>query len=78
VLDLLDAGLPAPARGVFTTRQGGFSAPPWDSLNLAVHVDEWKNEIGSIEEWFDKIGADKIPTTLWTELDGLKARLGVK
>jgi YfiH family protein len=40
VLDLLDAGLPAPARGVFTTRQGGVSLPPWDSLNLAVHVDD--------------------------------------
>jgi YfiH family protein len=40
VLELLDAGLPAPARGVFTTRRGGVSLPPWDSLNLAVHVDD--------------------------------------
>jgi YfiH family protein len=40
VLDLLDAGLPAPARGVFTTRTGGGSLPPWDGLNLAVHVDD--------------------------------------
>jgi YfiH family protein len=40
VLDLLDADLPAPARGVFTTRQGGVSLPPWDSLNLAVHVGD--------------------------------------
>ena len=38
--DLLDAGLPAPARGVFTTRQGGISAPPWDALNLAVEVGD--------------------------------------
>lgn len=37
---LLDAQLPAPARGVFTTREGGASAPPWDSLNLAVHVGD--------------------------------------
>jgi YfiH family protein len=37
---VLDAGLPAPARGVFTTREGGVSLPPWDSLNLAVHVDD--------------------------------------
>jgi YfiH family protein len=37
---VLDAGLPAPARGVFTTRRGGTSLPPWDSLNLAVHVDD--------------------------------------
>lgn len=40
MLELLDAGLPAPARGVFTTRGGGVSLPPWDSLNLAVHVDD--------------------------------------
>jgi YfiH family protein len=39
-MSLLDAGLPAPARGVFTTRQGGVSLPPWDSRNLAVHVDD--------------------------------------
>lgn len=40
MLDLLDAPLPAPARGVFTTRAGGLSRPPWDSLNLAVHVGD--------------------------------------
>jgi YfiH family protein len=40
LLDLLDAPLPLPARGVFTTRYGGASRPPWDSLNLAVHVDD--------------------------------------
>lgn len=40
MLDLLDAPLPAPARGVFTTRAGGSSRPPWDALNLAVHVDD--------------------------------------
>lgn len=39
-MSLLDAGLPAPARGVFTTRQGGSSRAPWDSLNLAVHVGD--------------------------------------
>jgi YfiH family protein len=40
VLDLLDSGLPAPARGVFTTRQGGTSAPPYAALNLALHTDD--------------------------------------
>ena len=40
MLDLLDADLPGPARGVFTTRQGGASLAPWDSLNLAVHVED--------------------------------------
>jgi len=42
VLDLLDAGLPLPARGVFTTRAGGTSAPPYAGLNLALHTeDDW-------------------------------------
>ena len=40
MLELLDAPLPLPARGVFTTRAGGFSRPPWEALNLAVHVDD--------------------------------------
>lgn len=39
-LDLLEAGLPPPARGVFTTRSGGTSAPPYDGLNLALHTDD--------------------------------------
>jgi phosphoenolpyruvate carboxykinase (GTP) len=43
---------------------------------LAVDVEEWKAEIPLIQEWFEKIG-DKTPTTLLTELDGLKARLGL-
>ncbi|AXT86357.1 phosphoenolpyruvate carboxykinase (GTP) [Aeromicrobium sp. A1-2] len=42
---------------------------------LRVDTDEWKAEIPQINEWFEKFG-DKLPTVLWTELDGLKARLG--
>jgi len=42
---------------------------------LAVDVDEWRAELPLIQEWFDKIG-DKVPTTLLTELDALRARLG--
>jgi phosphoenolpyruvate carboxykinase (GTP) len=42
---------------------------------LGVDVDEWKAELPQINEWFDKFG-DKLPAVLWTELDGLKARLG--
>jgi phosphoenolpyruvate carboxykinase (GTP) len=47
-------------------------------LATALRVDEaeWRAELPQIQEWFEKIGADKIPTTLWTELDGLRARLG--
>jgi phosphoenolpyruvate carboxykinase (GTP) len=43
---------------------------------LAVDPEEWRAELPLIEEWFAKIG-DKTPSTLLTELDGLKARLGV-
>jgi phosphoenolpyruvate carboxykinase (GTP) len=43
---------------------------------LSVHRDEWVREIPQIEEWFEKFG-DELPGVLWTELDGLKARLGV-
>ena len=43
MLDLLPAGLPSPAAGVFTTRAGGVSGPPYDALNLGMHVDdEWR------------------------------------
>ncbi|MGA9714504.1 MAG: phosphoenolpyruvate carboxykinase (GTP) [Aeromicrobium sp.] len=43
---------------------------------LAVNVDEWAAEIPQINEWFEKFG-DTLPAVLWTELDGLKARLGL-
>jgi len=43
---------------------------------LRVDVEEWKGEIPQITEWFEKFG-DQLPATLWTELDGLKARLGM-
>jgi phosphoenolpyruvate carboxykinase (GTP) len=41
---------------------------------LRVDPDEWRAEIPQITEWFEKFG-DKLPAVLWTELDGLKARL---
>jgi phosphoenolpyruvate carboxykinase (GTP) len=44
---------------------------------LAVDVEEWRAEIPQIQEWFEKFG-DQLPTVLWTELDGLKARLGAQ
>jgi phosphoenolpyruvate carboxykinase (GTP) len=49
-----------------------------EALEAALRVDaeEWKAEIPQITEWFEKFG-DQLPTVLWTELDGLKARLGV-
>jgi phosphoenolpyruvate carboxykinase (GTP) len=42
---------------------------------LSVDAEEWKAELPGITEWFDKFG-DKLPAVLWTELDGLKSRLG--
>jgi phosphoenolpyruvate carboxykinase (GTP) len=44
---------------------------------LVVDPDEWRAEIPQIQEWFAKIGTDKVPAMLMTELDGLRARLGV-
>jgi len=43
---------------------------------LAVDPEEWRAEVPLIQEWFDKIG-DKTPALLLTELDGLRARLGL-
>ena len=43
---------------------------------LAVDAEEWTAEIPQIQEWFEKFG-EQLPAVLWTELDGLKARLGV-
>jgi phosphoenolpyruvate carboxykinase (GTP) len=42
---------------------------------LTVDADEWRDELPGITEWFEKFG-EKLPAVLWTELDGLKARLG--
>lgn len=43
---------------------------------LRVDPEEWKAEIPGITEWFENFG-DHLPTLLWSELDGLKARLGL-
>ena len=42
---------------------------------LEVDAEEWKAELPQIQEWFEKFG-DQLPAVLWTELDGLRARLG--
>ncbi len=46
------------------------------AMALSVDPEEWKAEIPQIQEWFDKFG-EQLPAVLWTELDGLKARLGM-
>jgi phosphoenolpyruvate carboxykinase (GTP) len=45
------------------------------AICLKVDAEEWKGEVPQIAEWFDKFG-EKLPAVLWTELDGLRARLG--
>ena len=40
MLELLAAGLPAPAAGAFSTRTGGVSLPPYGSLDLGTHVGD--------------------------------------
>ena len=40
MLELLPAGLPAPAVGGFSTRSGGTSSGPWSSANMARHVGD--------------------------------------
>ena len=42
---------------------------------LAVEPAEWQRELPQIQEWFEKFG-DDLPTVFWTELDGLRERLG--
>ena len=44
---------------------------------LEVHASEWQAEIPQIQTWFEKFG-DTLPTMLWSELDSLKARLGMQ
>ncbi len=61
MLDLLDAGLPASARGVFTTRTGGTSHLPWASLNLAVHVqDAFRSVQANRALLVDQLGVDGV------------------
>jgi phosphoenolpyruvate carboxykinase (GTP) len=41
---------------------------------LAVSADEWHRELPQITQWFEKFG-DKLPSTMWDELEILKSRL---
>ncbi|SDI81420.1 phosphoenolpyruvate carboxykinase (GTP) [Frankineae bacterium MT45] len=43
-------------------------------IAVKVDVDEWRNELPQIDEWFEKIGA-QLPTSLQDELASLKLRL---
>jgi phosphoenolpyruvate carboxykinase (GTP) len=53
----------------------GLDVDPADvDAALAVDVDEWRQEIPLIEEWFEFVG-DKLPTGIKDEFDALKHRL---
>ncbi|HEY6934193.1 MAG TPA: phosphoenolpyruvate carboxykinase (GTP) [Marmoricola sp.] len=41
---------------------------------LAVDLSEWQAELPQITAWFERFG-EQLPAVLWTELDGLRARL---
>ena len=54
----------------------GIAEPMADiEASLTVDLDEWREELPLIEEWFDTIG-DKLPTSMRDELEALKQRLG--
>ena len=65
-----------PTPGVARHRRPRHDRRGSSSQALAVDAEEWKAEIPQIQEWFEKFG-DQLPAVLWTELDGLKARLGM-
>lgn len=59
-MQLLPAGLPRPAVGAFSTRAGGTSAPPYDTLNLGTHVeDQWRRVHANRELLADAAGLDR-------------------
>ena len=54
LLELLDAGLPEPTRGAFTTRTGGVSAHAWSGLNLSVKVDDQFSRVAVNRELLER------------------------
>lgn len=58
---MIDAGLPPGSVGGFTLRRGGASAPPWDGLNLALHVgDDAAAVLTNRATAAGRFGADRI------------------
>jgi phosphoenolpyruvate carboxykinase (GTP) len=55
----------------------GLNLSPADlEAALRVDPDEWRAEVPQVMEWFERFG-EKLPGILWSELDALKARLGL-
>ncbi len=55
VLDVVEVDLGPGVRAGFTTRHGGVSRPPWDSLNLGLGVDDDETDVlanrALVERW---------------------------
>ena len=60
----LVAGLPRPALGRFTTRQGGTSTGSWASYDLALHVGD---DPALVEAHRGALAADLGATLVWAE-----------
>jgi YfiH family protein len=73
VVDLLTAGLPAPVAGVFTVRAGGTSLPPYDGLNLGMHVgDEWDRVFANRDLLADAAGLPRGSLAFARQVHGAK------
>ena len=84
--DWLVPDWPAPARvrSVFTTRAGGISAPPFDSMNLGTHVGDQpaavaanrarlQRAIGAQAVFLDQVHGHQVQVLHTDTLDGLPA-----
>lgn len=59
--ELLPAALPAPARGAFTTRDGGLSTGPYAGLNLSLAVGDEQQRVATNRELLvHAVGADDL------------------
>lgn len=71
-VELLDAVLPVGARGGFTTRAGGVSAPPWDALNLALHVEDEPSRVLANRDLLQRaVGAEDLVFAQQVHGDGV-------
>ena len=66
--------LPQGVRAAFTTRQGGFSAAPWNSFNVATHVgDDLANVAANRARLAELVGHEVEPAWL-TQVHGVEVK----
>jgi len=66
--------LPQGVRAAFTTRQGGFSAAPWNSFNVATHVgDDLANVAANRARLAELVGHD-VETAWLTQVHGVEVK----